>query len=67
MNIEITRETATTFMRWVIVLALFGGLIAESNKVDSLQQQLDTAKAMLESKRTDLQVCWQTYNDTCKK
>jgi hypothetical protein len=35
-----TKETATTFMRWVIVLSLFGAVIYQSNRIEALQHQL---------------------------
>lgn len=38
---QMTREKATTFMRWVIVLTLFGMVIWQSNRIDELKQQLN--------------------------
>jgi hypothetical protein len=46
MQIEITKKSATTFMRWVIVLALFGTVIYQSNRIDELKQQLDSMTKM---------------------
>jgi hypothetical protein len=38
-----TKQTATTFMRWVIVLSLFGAVIYQSNQIDKLKRQLISA------------------------
>ena len=53
MQIEITKKSATTFMRWVIVLTLFGAVIYQSNKIDALQQQFDSKNATVESLHKD--------------
>jgi hypothetical protein len=36
---QMTKKTATTFMRWVIVLALFYVVIYQSNQIEQLQKQ----------------------------
>jgi len=40
VQIEITKRGAATFMRWVIVLTLFGATIYQSNQIDKLKEEL---------------------------
>jgi hypothetical protein len=51
-------------MSAVILLAFALGIEVRAN--NDLQQKLDTEHYLHETTHTDLQVCWQTYND-CKK
>jgi len=46
---QMTRETATTIMRWVIVLALFGAVIYQSDQVKTVQLKLDSKTVQYES------------------
>jgi hypothetical protein len=70
MQIEITRKYATTFMRWVIVLLLFGAVIYQSNRNDALQREIDSKDARIGSLYKDwseLNREYWTLQDSCKK
>jgi hypothetical protein len=70
MQVEITRKYATTFMRWLIVLALFGAVIYQSNRNDALQAEIDRKDARIGSLYKDwseLNREYWTLQDSCKK
>jgi ATP/ADP translocase len=39
-GVQMTREKVTTFMRWVIFMALFGMVIYQSNQIADLKHEL---------------------------
>jgi len=53
MQIEVTRKTAETFMRWFIVLTLFGAFIFQSSRIKELQLRLDSKTMQYDSLHKD--------------
>jgi hypothetical protein len=70
MQIEVTRKYAITFMRWLIVLTLFGAVIYQSNRNDALQREIDSKNGTIGSLHKDwseLNREYWTLQDSCKK
>jgi hypothetical protein len=61
-----TKQTATTFMRWVIVLSLFGALIYQSNQIDNLKHELVSTIKESISLQQDLMETNQQYDALAK-
>jgi hypothetical protein len=66
MQIEITKKSATTFMRWVIVLTLFGTVIYQNNKIDALQQRVDLWQSMYHTTHDDWTELGREYAELSK-
>jgi len=57
----VTKEMANTVMRWIIVMALFSGVIYQSTRLEVLKDQLNIKTAAYDSLHKDWLEAEQEY------